>query len=90
MSSSRRGRDLAAEIKVAVGDQNLKDALFHAVSGVNEKRREVIGRFPGYEQACEAARGIKEEAIADLPAIIEQLTKSVKQQGGHLHRAENG
>ncbi|SVA44010.1 uncharacterized protein METZ01_LOCUS96864, partial [marine metagenome] len=24
---------------VAVGDQNLKDALFHAVSGVNEKRR---------------------------------------------------
>ena len=90
MSNSRRSRDLAAEIKVAVGDQNLKDALFHAVSGVNEKRREVIARFPGYEQACEAARCIKEEAIADLPAIIEQFTKSVEQQGGHLHRAENG
>ena len=85
MSGSRGRRDLAAEIKVAVGDQNLKGALFHAVSGVNEKRREVIARFPGYEQACEAARSIKEEAIADLPAIIEQLTKSVEQQLSLIH-----
>ena len=90
MNGPDRSRDLAAEIKVAVGDQNLKSALFHAVSSVNKKRRDVIARFPGYEQARQAARRIKEEAIADLPAIIERFTESVHRQGGHLHSAEDG
>ena len=47
MSGPGSSRDLAAEIKAAVGDQNLKGALFHAVSSVNDKRRQVIARFPG-------------------------------------------
>ncbi len=90
MSPAGQNRDLAAEIEAAVGDQNLKGALFHAVSSVNEKRRQVIARFPGYERARDAARRIKEEVIADLPAVIERFTESVQRQGGRVYRAEDG
>jgi len=90
MSGAGESRDLAAEIEAAVGDQNLKGALFHAVSSVNEKRRQAIARFPGYAEARDAARRIKEAAIADLPAVIERFTESVQRQGGHVYSAADG
>jgi len=87
---TRRTRDLAAEIARAVADPNLDDALFHAVSSVNARRRQVISRFPGYEEARDEARRIKESAIVDLPAHIERFSEAVERQGGRVHRAEDG
>ncbi len=84
---SSKGRDLAREIRKALADENQKGALRHAVTGINEKRRTVLGRFPGYDAARARARRIKEKAIADLPALIDRFAAAVEGQGGQIHHA---
>ncbi len=83
-------RDLGREIRGALADENLKGALLHAVTGINEKRRRVVARFPGYEEARDRARLVKEQAIAALPKLIEQFSEVVESQGGHVHNAVDG
>ncbi len=83
-------RDLAQEIRDALADDNLKGALFHAVSGINEKRRGVLARFPGYEEARDEARRVKEKAIAGLPALVERFSDVVQQHGGQVYQAADG
>lgn len=83
-------RDLAREISDALADENQKGALFHAVSGINEKRRGVLARFPGYEEARHEARRIKEAAIAGLPALVENFAEAVRGHGGQVHYAADG
>jgi len=83
-------RDLAREIRAALADDNLKGALFHAVSSINEKRRGVLARFPGYEEARRRARRIQEQAIADLPALVERFSEAVRQAGGQVYQATDG
>ena len=82
-------RNLAAEVRRALADENMKGALFHAVSSVNAHRRQTIARFPGYQEARAEARRIKEEAIEALPRLLERLTESVQARGGHVHRADD-
>ncbi len=83
-------RDLAQEIRDALADDNQKAAIFHAVSGINQKRRAVLARFPGYEDARDQARRIKEESIAELPALVERFGEEVEKHGGHVHHATDG
>lgn len=83
-------RDLAEEIRTALADGNQKGALFHAVTGINQKRRGVLARFPGYEEARGEARRIKERAIAELPALVERFSEAVQQHGGHVYHAADG
>ncbi len=65
--SATGSRDLPREIKKALGNPVLKEALTHAVTRTNALRRQVIARFPGFEAARDEARAIKERAIAELP-----------------------
>ena len=83
-------RDLAAEIRRALADDNQKGALLHAVSGINAKRRGVLARFPGYEEARDQSRRIKEQAIADLPELVARFSEAVEKNGGHMYHAEDG
>jgi iron-sulfur cluster protein len=83
-------RDLAAEIRAALADKSLETALSAAVTGINAKRREVISRFPGYEEARRRARDIEEEAIAALPELIDRFGAAVEASGGHVHHAADG
>ncbi len=90
MSGGVRTRDLDAEIRRALNDENMKSALSTAVNGVNAQRRATISRFPGYEAARDEARRIKEQAIAELPALIERFTETVENQGGTVYMAADG
>lgn len=83
-------RDLAREIRDALADDEQKGALLHAVSSVNDKRRTVLARFPGYEEARDRARAIKEQAIADLPALVTRFRQAVEDNGGSVHEADDG
>lgn len=83
-------RDLAREIRAALNDDNQKGALLHAVSAINDKRRAVLRRFPGYEEARDTARRVKEQAVAALPELVERFSESVVRNGGHVHHAEDG
>jgi len=90
MRPRREPRHLAAEIRAALADKSLETALSAAVTGINAKRREVISRFPGYEEARRRAREIEEAAIAALPALIDRFGAAVEAGGGHVHHAADG
>ncbi len=90
MSGGTRTRDLDAEIRRVLDDDNMKSALSKAVDGVNAQRRATISRFAGYEEARDDARRIQEQAIAELPALIERFTETVEGQGGVVHMADDG
>jgi iron-sulfur cluster protein len=83
-------RNLAAEIRAALADKSLETALSAAVTGINAKRREVISRFPGYEEARRRARQIEEQAIAALPELVDRFAAAVEAHGGHVHHAVDG
>jgi iron-sulfur cluster protein len=87
--SARGPRDLPREIKKALGNPVLKEALTHAVTRTNALRRQVIARFPGFEAARDDARDIKERAIAELPEHLKVLEAKIEAQGGHVHHAED-
>ena len=90
MSGRVRKRNLDAEIRAALNNEDMKSALSKAVNGVNAQRRSVISRFPGYEAARDEARRIQEQAIAELPTLIERFTDAVENHGGTVHMAEDG
>lgn len=54
----------------------------------NRNRYAAIGRLPDYDQLKDRARQIKEQAIANLPALLTQLEASVRANGGHFYLAK--
>lgn len=87
--SAEPKRDLRGEIRQALANPVLKKALSHAVDRVNALRRFMVARFPGYEEARDQARAIKERAIESLPEHIGTLERSVTARGGKVHHAED-
>ena len=88
--SARGQRDLPREIKKALGNPVLKQALTHAVTRTNAVRRQVIAKFPGFERARDEARAIKERAIEKLPEHLQVLEAKIRAQGGHVYHAADG
>ncbi|WP_435102856.1 LUD domain-containing protein [Halarchaeum sp. P4] len=65
------------------------DAVHENITHMNAERYDAIERFDDFETLREEARAIKEDAIADLPALIEELRESVEANGGHLYVADD-
>jgi len=55
----------------------------------NEGRYDAIADLSDYEELKDEARAIKEDAIARLPELIEQVRESVEARGGHVYLAED-
>ncbi|WP_255170781.1 LUD domain-containing protein [Natrononativus amylolyticus] len=54
---------------------------------LNEKRYDAIDSFPAYDELRSEARGIKEDAIAQLPELIDRVTEAVEDNGGTVYLA---
>jgi iron-sulfur cluster protein len=65
------------------------DAVFENTTTFNQGRYESVGRLDDYEQLKDRAREIKEEAIADLPALVDRVTETVEANGGTVYLAED-
>ncbi|MHB9287078.1 LUD domain-containing protein [Halobacteriales archaeon Cl-PHB] len=57
--------------------------------GFNRGRYESVGDLADYEELKTAARAIKEDAIEQLPALIDDLRDSVQNNGGTLYIADD-
>jgi len=57
--------------------------------GFNESTEEAISHISNYEDLRERARVIKEEAIAELPDLIDRVTEAVEANGGSVYVAED-
>jgi iron-sulfur cluster protein len=50
----------------------------------NRNRYRATGLLPDYEALKDRARQIKEHSVANLPQLISQLEKAVRERGGHV------
>jgi len=57
--------------------------------GFNEGAEEAISHISNYEDLREQTRAIKEEAIADLPNLIDRVTEAVEANGGSVYLARD-
>jgi len=57
--------------------------------GFNEGRYDSVAKLEDYEGLKDEARGIKEDAIERLPALIDELTATVEENGGTVYIAED-
>jgi L-lactate dehydrogenase complex protein LldF len=74
----------------ALADTQLRRNLGHATRTIRDKRARVVGEVPDWEGLREAGRAIKDEALARLPELLEQLEESVTAAGGQVHWARDG
>jgi iron-sulfur cluster protein len=56
---------------------------------LNAGRVDATAAIDDYEALRSAARGIKEDAIANLPALVDTVRDAVEDNGGHVYVAED-
>ena len=84
-TSEKRGGKAARirELMAAEGD-----AVAENTRGFNAGRYESTGRLDDYEELKAEAREIKEDAIARLPELIEEVKASVEANGGAVYEID--
>jgi len=87
MSSQRSRRRKAERIRKLIERDGT--AIQENVSRLNQGRYDAVEQFDAYEELRTEARRIKEEAIAELPTLIETLRESVEANGGSLYLADD-
>jgi L-lactate utilization protein LutB len=55
----------------------------------NEGRYDAVADLSNYEGLKDEARAIKEDAIENLPELVEQVREVVESRGGHVYLAED-
>jgi iron-sulfur cluster protein len=86
MSSDERERK-AAHIRELLATEG--PAVARNTRGFNEGRYDSVADLDDYERLKGEARAIKEDAIARLPELIEELRATVEANGGHLYLADD-
>jgi L-lactate dehydrogenase complex protein LldF len=74
----------------ALGSPNLQLALSRLGETLAAGNRTAFERLPGSSLLRDKARAIKDETLAHLDVHLEQLERSVKARGGHVHFAADG
>jgi iron-sulfur cluster protein len=85
MSDARREK--AAKIRHLLETEG--DAVFENTQTFNDGRYESTARLDDYEALKSQARDIKEDAIARLPELIEEVTEAVEANGGTVYLADD-
>ena len=84
MSSDAGKADRIRELMATEGD-----AVAENTRGFNEGRYESTGRLDDYETLKDEARAIKEDAIEQLPELIDQVRETVEAKGGTVYVADD-
>jgi len=85
MSESRG--DKAERIRSLLATEG--DSVYENTTTFNDGRYESVARLDDYEELKDRARAIKEDAIADLPALIDEVTATVEANGGSVYVADD-
>ena len=84
MSSDAAKADRIRELMATEGD-----AVAENTRGFNEGRYDSTSRLDDYEELKGEARAIKEDAIARLPELIEEVKETVEANGGTVYVADD-
>ncbi|NQU62623.1 MAG: iron-sulfur cluster-binding protein [Rhodospirillales bacterium] len=83
MESTAKGFN--ENVRQALGDANLRDALSKLADGFPAKRREAAGRLPEFEALRDQARDIKHHVLSNLDFYLEAFEARVTESGGTVH-----
>ncbi|ELZ15508.1 hypothetical protein C477_17545 [Haloterrigena salina JCM 13891] len=87
MSDAGGRRSKAAHIRRLLETEG--DAVEENTIGFNRGRYESVADLEDYEELKSEARAIKEDAIERLPALIDELTATVEENGGTVYLADD-
>ena len=78
-----------AAAKAAVADSQLRRNLTHATTTIRVKRAAAIGELDDWPGLREAAKAIKDHALANLDSYLLRFEENVTKAGGHVHWARD-
>ncbi len=76
--------------KVALADPQLRRNLRMATTTIRTKRARAVEECPDWEELRVAGAAIKDDVMARLPELLEQLESNVVAAGGVVHWARDG
>src|SRR5271166_1686622 len=86
VANKSRKQALAEALRMTLDVQSA--AIRHNTQTFNRNRYTAVARITDYDAMKDRARGIKEKAIANLPALLQQLEASVVSNGGRFFLAK--
>ncbi len=85
----RWGPTFPAAAHGTLADGQLRSNLRRATHTIRDKRLAVTAELPDWEDLRDAGSGIKADAMARLPELLEQLEANVTARGGVVHWARD-
>jgi L-lactate dehydrogenase complex protein LldF len=82
---SMRSETFRQNATAAMADAGLQQALLHSRPHFVERRRAAVAQLPEFEALREAAKAIKDHAIAHLDFYLETYAAAVERSGGVVH-----
>jgi L-lactate dehydrogenase complex protein LldF len=78
-----------AAARTALADHQLRDNLGRATATIRDKRLRAIAEVPDWPVLRHAGAAIKDDVLARLPELLEQLEANVTAAGGIVHWARD-
>ena len=78
-----------AAARTALADHQLRDNLGRATATIRDKRLRAIAEVPEWAELRHAGAAIKDDVMARLPELLEQLEANVVAAGGVVHWARD-
>jgi L-lactate dehydrogenase complex protein LldF len=74
----------------ALGNAQLRRNIGHATHTIRAKRLAAVAECEDWEQLRAAGSALKQDVMARLPELLEQLERNVTERGGVVHWARDG
>ncbi|MGJ5590297.1 LutB/LldF family L-lactate oxidation iron-sulfur protein [Micrococcus lylae] len=75
--------------RTQLGNAQMRKNIRHATHSIRAKRARVVDELPDWQQLRAAGSALKQQVMADLPALLEQLEANVTARGGVVHWARD-
>lgn len=85
----RWGDAFPAAARQTLTNDQLRRNLGHATQVIRAKRASVVGEVPDWEALRDAGSAVKEQVMANLPELLQQLEENVTARGGVVHWARD-
>ena len=75
--------------RTQLGNAQMRANIHHATHTIRGKRARVVGELPDWAELRQAGSALKQQVMADLPALLEQFEQRVTARGGVVHWARD-
>lgn len=86
----RGDHSFPAAARTALADEQLRRNIGHATGTIRAKRLAAVAECDDWEQLRAAGSALKQDVLARLPELLEELEANVTARGGTVHWARDG